>query len=109
MVKNTNSPLNNSEIDPDLERLKEKSSQGVMNVFGDVLGNPEIKKMIIRKVAIPLIAVACLFIGILGLFDVAKQVLGLGWQVEIVISLVLLTIGLSYLIKNVFTGKKHGD
>jgi len=108
MVENANSPLNNSEIDPELERLKQKSAQGAMNVVGDILDTPEIKKALMRKVIMPLIAVACLFIGILGLFDVAKQLLGLGWQVETVISLVLATIGLSHLLKNMLIGKKHG-
>jgi hypothetical protein len=109
MAEKTNSQVNNTEIDPELEYLKQKSAKGAMNVVGDILDNPEIKKALMRKVTMPLIAVACLFIGILGLFDVAKQVLGLGWQVEAVISLVLATIGLSYLLKNMFTGKKHGD
>ena len=113
MVKNANSPINNSEIDPELERLKEKSAKGAINIFEDLLNDPviqqSIKKTLMRKFLIPIIAVTCLFIGILGLFDVAKQLLGLGWQMEITISLVLLTIGLSYLIKSVFTGKKHAD
>ena len=109
MVKNSDSPLNHTEIDPELEYLKKKSAKGTMNVIGDVLDNPEIKKAIIHKAAMPLIAVACLFIGVLGLFDVAKQLLGLGWQVEIAVSIVLVLIGLIYLLKNMFTGKKHGD
>jgi len=108
MVKTSNSHVD-KEIDPELEYLKQKSVKGAINIVGDVLGNPEIKKAIMRKATIPLIAVACLFIGLLGLFDVAKQLLGLGWQVEAIISLMLITICLSYLFKNVFTGKKHAD
>ncbi len=105
MVKKTNKDLSNSEIDPELERLKQKSAQGAMNVIGDVLDNPEIRKAIIRKVAMPLIAGVCLFIGFLGVFDVAKLVLGINWQVQTVISLVLITIGLSYILKNMVFGK----
>jgi len=109
MVKDTNSPLNHTEIDPELEYLKKKSAQGATNVIGDVLGNPEIKKAIIHKAAMPLIAVACLFIGVLGLFDAAKQLLNLNWQVQTIISLILVAICLSYLLKNMFTGKKHAN
>jgi hypothetical protein len=109
MVEETNSSINNIDIDPELEYLKQKSAKGTMNVIGDVLSNPEIKKIIMRKVTMPIVAVFCLFIGVLGVFDVAKLVLGINWQVETVISIILLTIGLSYLIKNVFIGKKHAN
>lgn len=109
MVETTNSSLDNPEIDPELEYLQKKSAKGAMNVFGDVLDNPEIKKALISKVTVPLIAVAVLFIGVLGLFDVAKQLLGLNWQGQTIISFVLMAIGLSYLLKNVFTVKKHAN
>jgi len=108
LAKTTNSDIN-KEIDPELERLKQKSTQGAMNIFGDILDNPEIKKAVMRKIAMPLIAVACLFIGVLGLFDVAKQLLGLGWQLEIAVSTVLVLNGLIYLLKNMLFGKKHAD
>ena len=107
MAKTTNSPLNNPEIDPELEHLKKKSAQGAMNVLSGFLDNPEIKEAIIRKLAMPLSAVFCLFIGVLGLCDVAKLVLGISWQVEAIISVVLLAIGLSYLLKNMLTGKRN--
>lgn len=112
MVESTDSSVNNP-VDPELERLKQKSAKGAMNIIGDLFNNPEIqqsiKKIIMRKFSIPIVAVFCLFIGILGLFDVAKQILGLGWQVEIVICALFVLIGLIYLLKNMFTGKKNAD
>jgi hypothetical protein len=109
MVEDTDSPLNYETVDPDLERLKKKSAQGAMNIIGDFLGNSEIKQVILHKLALPLVIVVCLLFGVLGLCDVAKQLLGLNWQVEAIISLIFITIGLSYLAKNVFTGTKDGD
>jgi len=109
MVETANSHVDTEKVDSELEYLKKKSAQGTMNVIGDVLADPEIKKTIMRKVAMPLIAVACLFIGALGFFDVIKQILGLGWREEIVISASLVLIGLIYLLKNMLIGKKHDN
>jgi len=111
----TRKPENNNteEVDPELERLKEKSAQGAMNIVGDILSDPKvqkvIKKALTREVVTQTIILSCFFIGILKLYDVAKQVSGFNWQVETVISLVLITIGLSYLVKNMVTGKDNGN
>jgi hypothetical protein len=109
MAKTANSQVNHPEVDPELERLKQKSAKGAMNVFGDVLNNPEIKKMVIKKATMPIIAVACLFVGVLELYDVTKQLLGINWQVQTIMGLILLTIGLSYILKNMSTGEKHDN
>jgi len=111
MAKSTNSQVNNPEIDPDLERLKKKSAEGAMNIVGDILSDPKvqkvIKKALTQEVVTQTIVMSCLFIGILKLYDVAKQVLGFSWQVETAISLVLITIGLSYILKNMVFGKDN--
>ena len=99
----------NKEIDPEIEYLKEKSKTGAMNIVGDILSDPKvqkvIKKALTQEVVTQTVVMSCLFIGILKLYDVAKQVLGFSWQVETVISLVLITIGLSYILKNMVFGK----
>jgi len=111
MVERANSQVNNPEIDPDLEHLKKKSTEGALNIVGDILNDPKVQQVIknalTREVITQTVVMSCLFIGILKLYDVAKQVLGFSWQVETVISLVLVAIGLSYMFKNVFTGKSH--
>ena len=108
MVKKTDSSVN-TEVDPEIEYLKEKSKTGAMNIVGDILRDPKvqkvIKKALTQEVVTQTIVMSCLFIGILKLYDVAKQVLGFNWQVETVISLVLITIGLSYILKNMVFGK----
>lgn len=112
MAKKTDPHLD-KEVDPELERLKEKSTQGAMNIVGEILNDPKvqkvIKKALTREVVTQTITLSCFFIGLLKLYDVAKQVLGFSWQMETVISLVLITIGLSYLVKSMFTGKDNGN
>lgn len=107
MAQEADSNVNTEKVDPELEYLKKKSAQGAMNLVGDFLGNPEIKKAIMRKVAMPIIAVAYIFIGVLGLCDVAKQLLGFSWQTEAVISVGFILIGLIYLLKNMLIGKRN--
>lgn len=100
------------EVDPEIEYLKEKSKKGALNVVGDILGDPEvqkvIKKALTREVISQTLIMSCLFIGILKIYDVGKQVLGFGWQVELVISIILISVGLIYMLKNLFNGKKNG-
>ena len=107
MVKETDKNIDTEKVDPEIEYLKKKSEQGAMNVFGDILNNPEIKKIILQKSMIPIITVACLFVGVIELYDVAKQLIGVNWQVQAIIGLVLLAISLSCILKNIFTVKKN--
>lgn len=99
--------------DPEIERLKQKSKQGALNIVGDILGDPEVQKVIkqalVKETMKSAIIMSALFVGLLNLYGVAKQVLGFSWQVETVISSVLITIGLSYMLKNIFNGKKNGN
>jgi len=99
----------NAEVDPEIEHLKKKSAQGVMNIVGDILSDPKvqkvIKKALTREVMVQAITMSCLFIGILKLYDVAKLTLCFGWQVELVISVVLVLAGLIYMLKNMLLGK----
>lgn len=112
MAQKTDSDLN-TEIDPEIERLKEKSKKGAMNIVGDILSDPKvqqvIKKALTREVLVQSITMSCLLIGILKLYDVAKLTLGFGWQVELVISIVLVLTGLIYMLKNMVIGNKNGD
>ena len=113
MAQNTNPSINNPEIDPEIEYLTKKSTAGAMNIVGDILSDPKvqkvIKKALTQEVVTQTVVMSCLFIGILKLYDVAKQVLGFSWQIETVISLCLITIGLSYILKNMVFGNKNGD
>lgn len=108
MAQDTDSPS----TDPEIKRLQEKSRQGALNVVGDILSDPKvqelIKKALVKETVKQAIIMSCLFIGLINLYGVAKQVIGFGWQIELVISLVLVLIGLIYMAKNVFNGKRNG-
>ena len=103
---------NSEGADPEVERLKRKTEEGAANLVGSILDNPEVQKIIKkalgREVIVQALVMSCFFIGILKIYDVGKQVLGFGWQIELVISLVLVLIGLIYMAKNVFNGKRNG-
>jgi len=82
-------------------------------MVGDILNNPKvqrsIKKVVLKELVKGAILMSALLVGLMNLYAVAKQVFGFSWQVETVISLVLVSIGLSYLLTNMFTVKKHGN
>ena len=117
MVKTSNkksgTTVETEKIDPEIEYLKEKSKKGAMNIVEDILSDPKvqkvIKKALTREVLVQAITMSCLMIGILKLYDVAKLTLGFGWQVELVISVVLILTGLIYMVKNMLLGKDDGD
>ena len=98
--------------DPEIERLKQKSKQGALNIVGDILGDPKvqkvIKKALVKETMKSAIILSAFMVGLLNLYNVAKQQLGFTWQVETAISLVLVLIGLIYMAKNIFNGKKNG-
>jgi len=91
-------------IDPDLERLKKKTQQGARNVVTEVLKDPEvqviIKESVLRETVTSGLVMACLFLGLLKLFDVAKVVFGFNWVVDLLVGFILTVIGLGYMLKN---------
>ena len=100
-------------VDPDIERLREKTQQGTLNVVNKVLADPKVQEVIktalLRETIKNSLVMACLFVGMLKLYDVAKVVFGFGWTTELVISVVLILTGLIYLFKNIISGKKLVD
>jgi hypothetical protein len=103
---------NSESVDPEIEHLKQKTAEGAANLVGSILDNPEVQRIIknalVKESMKQALLMSCLLIGILNLYGVAKQQLGFGWQVETAISTILVLIGLIYLIKNMFNGKKNG-
>ncbi len=102
----------NSECtDTEIKRIEEKTAKGAINVVASILENPGVQKTIkdalVRETVKQAAIMSCLFIGILNLYGVAKQVIGFGWQTEAIISTILVLIALIYMLKNIFTGKKH--
>jgi hypothetical protein len=98
--------------DPEIEHLKDKTAEGAANLVGSILENPAVQKTIknalVKETIKSAIILSAFMVGLLNLYNVAKQQLGFTWQVETAISLVLVLIGLIYMIKNLFNGKKNG-
>jgi type III secretory pathway component EscT len=93
-----------STSDPEIARLQEKTRQGAKNVVKDILNDPNvqdmIKKAVLRESIINGLVMACLFLGLLKLFDVSKTVFHLDWTIDFLLGLVLTTISLGYMLKN---------
>ncbi|MCJ7635669.1 hypothetical protein MUP77_25165 [Candidatus Bathyarchaeota archaeon] len=90
--------------DPDIERLKKKTQQGTRNLVTEVLKDPEvqniIKKSVLRETVTSGLVMACLFLGLLKLFDVAKIVFNFNWVLDLAVGIALTMIGLGYMLKN---------
>lgn len=93
-----------STSDPEIARLQEKTRQGAKNVVKDILNDSTIqdmiKKAVMREAVINGLTMACLFLGLLKLFDVAKIVFRFDWTVDLLMGLVLTVISLGYMLKN---------
>lgn len=104
---------NEGSTDPDLERLKKKSKKGAANVVTEVLADPTIqgliKNALLRETIKNSILMACLLVGVLKLYDVAKTVIGFNWVGDSIIALVLIGVGLIYLLKSMYHTSNNGN
>ncbi|MCJ7633802.1 hypothetical protein MUP77_15625 [Candidatus Bathyarchaeota archaeon] len=103
---------NEASDDPDLKRLNAKTKKGAINVVSEVLDDPQVRA-IIKNAILPetvrgSIIMACLMIGLLKLYDVAKTLIGFNWVGDSVISVTLITIGLIYLLPALIRSKING-
>jgi hypothetical protein len=91
-------------VDRDIERLKNKSQQGARNVVTEVLNDPivrnMIKKSVLQETITSGLVMACFFLGMFKLYDVAKAVFNFNWVVDLIVGLVLTVFSLSYMLKN---------
>jgi len=98
--------------DPEVAMVQRATRQGTLNVVGDILNDPKVKDMIktalLRETIKNSILMACLLVGLLKLYDVAKILIGFNWVGDLAISVILILIGLIYMIPNMFKGKQDG-
>ena len=99
--------------DPDLKRLNEKTKKGAINVVGEILADPQVRA-IIKNVLLPetirsSLIFACLLVGLLKLYDVAKILIGFNWVGDLVISVPLILVGLIYLLPALIKSKTNGN
>ena len=109
MVKEKNSPSD----DPEVARLQKKAKEGALNVVMPILNDPRVQKAInksvLRQTFSSGLVMACLFVGLLKLYEIAKTYFCFSLLSELLISVMLIVVGLIYMVKNIFFGSKSGD
>ena len=97
-----NVDFKNAQADP--VSPEEADRKGKVNIVKGIIDDPEvqgiIKKSILKEATVSGLVMACLFLGLLKLFDVAKIVFRFDWTVDLLMGLVLTIISLGYMLKN---------
>ena len=93
---------------------EEADRRGKINVVRGIVNDPEFQKMIraplLKETIKNSTIMACFLVGLLKLYEVAKEVIKFGWQVDLVVSFMLVLVGLIYIVRNTLFGKKNnGD
>ena len=98
--------------DPEIAIIEKANRKGALNVVGDILSDPEVQGMIkgalLKETVKNSITMACILVGILKIYDVAKILIGFNWVGDLIIASILLAIGLIYLFQTMFSLKKNG-
>lgn len=104
---------NEASNDPDIKRLDAKTKKGALNIVGEVLADPQvqntIKTALFRETIKNSIILTCLLVGLLKLYDVSKTVIGFDWRGDLLMSVILVSVGLIYMLKNTVSMKKNGN
>jgi hypothetical protein len=101
---------NHSEDDKtDTVTPEEADRKGKVNIVKGIMDDPEvqgiIKESLLRETVKNSLVMACIFVGLLKLYDVAKTVINFNWIGDLIISLILITIGFSYMLPALFRNK----
>jgi len=98
--------------DPEIRKIEAANRKGAKNVVGDILSDPEVQGMIkgalLKETVKNSMVMACILIGALKIYDVAKIIIGFNWIGDLIISVILLGVGLIYLFQAMFSLKKNG-
>ena len=99
--------------DPEMSKIEEANRKGALNVIGDILADPKvqntIKTALFRETIKNSIVLTCLLVGLLKLYDVSKTVIGFDWKGDLLMSIILVSAGLIYMVKNTITMKRNGE
>lgn len=101
------------EHDPEIAKIEAANRNGALNVVGDILADPKvqntIKTALFRETIKNSIVLTCLLVGLLKLYDVSKTVIGFDWKGDLLMSIILVSAGLIYMVKNTIRMKKNGE
>jgi hypothetical protein len=89
---------------------EEADRKGKVNIVKNIMGDPEvqalIKEPLLRETIKNSLVMACIFVGFLKLYEVAKVVINFNWVGDLIMSLILITIGFTYMIPPLLKKKK---
>lgn len=92
--------------DAEVERLTKKADDGALNLVGKILQRPEvqnaIKKNINKQTFISGLFMSFLLVGFFQIFTVMKTVLAYDWRGDLILGVVLLSIGSAYMARQLF-------
>jgi hypothetical protein len=95
-----NVDFDNAQADP--VSPEEADRKGKINIVKGIMNDPEvqaiIKEPLLRETIKNSLVMACIFVGLLKLYDVAKAVINFNWVGDLIISLILITVGFTYMI-----------
>lgn len=97
------------EDDSEIRRLREKTAKGAVNIVGDVLDDPRIKRMI-KKTLLPetiknAIFMSAFLVGIMFIFNAVKQITGQGPYFDLVCGIALVFIGSICILSSMHSAK----
>jgi len=106
MGKSTDS--SDDETDP--VSPEEADRKGKVNIIKGIMNDPEvqalIKEPLLRETIKNSLILTCILVGFLKLYEVAKVVINFNWVGDLIMSLILITIGFTYMLKNL-RKKRH--
>jgi len=102
--------------EPDFEDAKtdsispeEADRKGKVNIVKGIVNDPEvqniIKNSLIRETVKNSMLMACILVSLLKLYDVAKILTNFNWVGDLLVSLILLSIGLFFTLPSLFKKK----
>jgi len=103
-----NVDFDNAETDP--VSPEEADRKGKVNIIKGIMNDPEvqalIKEPLLRETIKNSLILTCILVGFLKLYEVAKVVLNFNWVGDLIMSLILITTGFTYMLKNL-RKKRH--
>lgn len=89
---------------------EEADRKGKVNIVKGIVNDPEvqniIKESMLRETIKNAIFMSAFLVGLLKLYDVAKTLTNFNWVGDLIVSLILLSIGLFYTLPSLFKKKK---
>ena len=97
-----NVDFDNAETDP--VSPEEADRKGKVNIIKGIMNDPEvqalIKEPLLRETIKNSLILTCILVGFLKLYEVAKVVINFNWVGDLIMSLILITVGFTYMLKN---------